>query len=44
VAYTPIMKPSQNDSRAAWLWGMAIFVLIPIAGVVSFLWLIGLWG
>jgi hypothetical protein len=39
-----IMRPLQSDSRAVRLWGMAIFVIIPIAGVVSFLWLIGLWG
>jgi hypothetical protein len=44
VAYTPVMRPLQSHSRAARLWGMAIFVLVPIAGVVSFLWLIGLWG
>jgi hypothetical protein len=41
--HSPIMRPSQNDSRGAGLLGVAIFVLVPIAGVVSFLWLAGLW-
>jgi hypothetical protein len=38
------MKPSRNDSPAARIWGVAIFIVVPVAGVVSLLWLVGLWG
>jgi hypothetical protein len=39
-----IMRPSKSDSFAARFWGVAIFIAVPVAGVVSLLWLAGLWG
>jgi len=42
--YTGDREAFQKCSPAAQFWGAAIFIAVPVAGVVSLLWLAGLRG
>jgi hypothetical protein len=37
------MRPD-NRQTAGLFWGFATFIVVPIAGVASLLWVLGLWG